>query len=236
MPSRVSVQLPPFKNAATVLAVLLVVASVMWKVALDAGVTLYLVPAQVLAGEVWQLVTWLPAEAPNTGSVLFGALIVWTSGGMLERLWGRARFLRFILGTIFLSGLLTLGTAMVIPFSSIFFGGMVMSSAAWVGQGCAMWDRQMNLFGYPISGRTFAMIGVLFTALNAAFSSPFLLIADIWGVLLTFAYAKFGLPGSAWTRFRSWQLERDLKKRSANLKVLSGDRRNMPGDSDKFLH
>lgn len=219
------------------LAVLLVVTSVFWKVALDAGLTLYLVPRDVLTGQVWQLVTWLPAEAPQTGSVLFGALIIWSTGGSLELRWGRRRFLLFAGITVFLSGLLALGTVTLIPaLGGAYFGGSVLAAVVWVGYGCAIWNQQTNIFSYPLTGRTFAMIGVLLCSLNTVFSGPHMLVAEIWGLLITFAYAKFGFPGEFWLRFRSWQLQRDLDKRSAHLRSIDGGQRNVGRDSDKYLH
>ncbi len=235
---RGSIRLPPFRNAATILALLLVVTSVIWKVALNAGVTLYLIPANVLEGEVWQLVSWLPAAAPQTGSVLFGALILWNTGGNLESMWGRSRFLRFMLATTFVAGVLTLLTALVIsPLRGIpFFGGDILSAIAWVGYGCVMWRSQLNIFGFPLTGKTFAFIGVGIAFLNAVFNSPLLLVAEAWALLLTFAYARYQLPGSLLERFGSWRLERTLKKRSSHLRSIEGGGRNVGGDSDKYLH
>ena len=97
MAPQVRFVLPSFRNASTALAIGVVVASVFWRVAMGAGLVLYLVPSSVLHGEVWQLVTWLPAAMPDTGSVLFSALILWSTGGSLETMWGKARFLRIIL-------------------------------------------------------------------------------------------------------------------------------------------
>ncbi|MFZ5444793.1 MAG: DUF1751 domain-containing protein [Myxococcota bacterium] len=237
MRPQVQVVLPPFRNASTVLAVLVIVSSIFWKVALDAGVGLYLVPASVLEGRVWQLVTWLPAELPSTNAVIFSALILWSTGGPLELLWGRARFLRFVLVTTALAGVLTLLTGALL--SSVgekpFGGGGVMSGIVWVGYGCALWHAETNIFGVPVKGRTFALLGVFFAALNAVLSGPQLLVAEGWGLLLTFAYARFGFPRETLVRFRSWQLQRDLKKRSKHLKSIDGGRNTGRG-SDKYLH
>lgn len=235
---RGSIRLPPFRNAATILALLLVVTSVIWKVALNAGLTLYLVPGEVFAGVFWQVVSWLPAAAPQTGSVLFGALILWNTGGNLESTWGRTRFLRFMLVTTFVAGVLTLLTALLItPLRGVaFFGGDILSAIAWVGYGCAMWRSQLNIFGYPLTGKTFALIGVAIAFLNAVFISPLVIVAEAWALLLTFAYARFELPGSFFERFGSWRLERTLKKRSSHLRSVEGGKRNVGGDSDKYLH
>ena len=174
--------LPSFRNASTALAVGVVVASVVWRVAATAGVILYLVPGSVFAGELWQLVTWLPAAAPDTSSVIFSALILWSTGGSLEQMWGKARFLRFVFITTTLGGLMTLLTALAFPAVGLFpyFGGNIMSAVVWVGYGCAIWNSSTNIFGYPVTGRTFAMLGVLLLSLNAVFNSVYLLIAEAW--------------------------------------------------------
>lgn len=234
---RSGVRLPPFKNVSTLLAILIVVTSVIWKVA-SGVIGLYLVPGQLWAGAVWQLVTWLPAEAPVTGSVLFSALIVWMTGGSLEMHWGRARFLRFMLGVTFLAGVSTSVLALVVtPLQYIsFHGGGVLSAIAWVGYGCATWNQQINFWGIPLSGRGFALIGVGIATLNAIFTSPYLLVPEALALLMTFAYARWGFPSSLLERFGSWRLQRTLDKRSAHLRSVDGGKRNVGGDSDKYLH
>lgn len=238
MAQQVRIVFPSFRNSATAIAVAVVVASVFWKVAADAKLVLYLVPSRVLDGEFWQLLTWLPAAAPDTGSVLFSALIIWNTGGSLEARWGRARFLRFLFIVTGLAGVMTLLTSLVFPAVGLFpfFGGNILSAVSWVGYGCAIWFGTTNIFGYQLTGRTFAMIGLLLLALNAVFSSPYLLIAEAWALAFTFAYARFGFPSEFMLRFRSWQLERDLKKRSSHLRGIDGGKRNVSGDSDKYLH
>ena len=234
----VQLQLPPTRNASTPLAVAVVVASVVWRLAYDAGVTLYLVPGDVLRGHVWQLVTWLPSAMPATGSVLFSALILWTTGGSLEQRWGARRYLAFLGGVAFLAGLLTL--ALALPVSGLrqlaYFGGELLASAAWVGFGCSIWRGQTNIFGYPVTGRTFAMLGVLVTMLNAVFHGWHMVVAEFFALALTFAYALYDFPSGLWTRLRSRQLQRDLERRSAHLRVVSDDKRNVSGGSDKYLH
>lgn len=232
------VRLPPVRNVSTALAVIIVIASVVWKVLSGVGVDLYLVPGEVWRGAVWQLVTWLPAAAPQTGSVIFSALIVWTTGGQLEMLWGRARYLRFMIVVTLLAGLLTTLLALALPMMGgiPFFGGGILMSIAWVGYGCAIWRSQTNIWGIPLTGKTFALIGLGLACLDAVFTHPVLLIAEFFALGLTFAYARFKLPGSLLERFGSWRLERDLRKRSSHLKSIDGGKRNIDSGSDKYLH
>ena len=217
---------------------LIVITSVVWKVLGDAGIDLYLVPGAVWRGAVWQLVTWVPAASPSTGAVLFSALIVWSTGGNLEGLWGRARYLRFMLGVTLLAGVLTTLLTWLIPLlgNIPFSGGEILSSIAWVGYGCAIWRTQTNIFGFPLTGKTFALIGLGIACLNAVFSHPVLLVPEFLALAMTFAYARYKLPGSMLERFGSWRLERDLRKRSSHLHSIDGGKRNTDSGSDKYLH
>jgi len=238
MAQQVRLVLPSFRSASTALAVAMIVTSILWKLAADSGLILYLKPGLVLGGQVWQLATWVIASAPDTGSVIFSSLIMWSTGGTLELRWGKARFLRFVLVTTLLAGVMTVATSLVVARVGAvpFFGGNIMAAVVWVGYGCAIWNQSTNFWGYPLTGKSFALIGVGLLVLNAIFSSPLFLIAEAWALLFTFAYARYGFPTEFLIRFRSWQMDRDLKKRSSHLKGIDGGRRNVGGDSDKFLH
>ncbi len=227
--------MPRVNNAATAVAVGSVVLSVIWWVLYRQGINLYLVPSAVFDGAFWQVVTWLPVSV-EAMPVLFTALIIWQTGGQLETYWGRWRFLRFLFGVPLLAGGFTLLVHLLIPLQGTFLGGQVIFGSLWVASGCVSWNTTISLFGYPMKGRTFAMIGVLVTTLSALFSSPVMLIPEGFGLALTFAYALFGFPTTLLTRFGSWRLQRDLSKRASHLKVVGGGKRNIGGDSDKYLH
>jgi hypothetical protein len=233
--AQVRFALPPYRNASTALAVSVVVASVVWKLAADSGLVLYFMPGLVLRGQVWQLATWIWAARPDTMSVLFSALIIWLTGGSLEYSWGRKRFLQFVIITLTAAALLTLGLAALAPQvgSVPFFGAQVMSSIVWVGYGCSIWRGGTNIFGFPVTGRNFALLGVLLVALNGIFGGLVTIIPEAFALAMTFAYALYGWPTQAWVRFRSRQLDRDLKRRSSHLRPMDGGRR---GRDDDFLN
>ena len=65
MAQQVRFVLPSFRSASTALAVAMLVTSILWKLAADAGVILYLKPGLVLQGQVWQLASWVIASAPD---------------------------------------------------------------------------------------------------------------------------------------------------------------------------
>lgn len=232
-------RMPSTRNAATTLAVVSIVTSVAWYLLMKStGVMLYLVPADVLKFQLWQLVTFVPASAGAT-QVLFGAFIIWSIGGSLEGLWGRRKFLSFSLGVTFTAGLLTVLTAWVVGGSLLgfpYFGTTVLSAIMWVAYGLALWSQTVNLFGFPMTGRTFAIIGVLVTALQTVFGGGAAAIPEIFGLLLTFLYVRWASPGELWERFQSWRLRRVLKSRSQHLEVISGDKKGSSRGSDRYLH
>ncbi len=232
-------RLPRTRNAATAFAVISIVTSVVWYLlSKSTGVMLYLVPADVLGLQLWQLITFIPAtQGPSP--VLFGAFIIWSIGGSLEGLWGTRKFLSFTLGVTFTAGLLTVLTAWLAGgffLTMRYFGTGVLSSILWVAYGLALWSREMSFFGFPLTGRTFAVIGVLFTALQAVFGGGAAVIAEIFGLALTFLYVRWASPHDLWLRFQSWRLRKQLKSRSSHLEVISGSKGEAPRGSDKYLH
>jgi Eukaryotic integral membrane protein (DUF1751) len=232
------VAVPSFRNASTAVAVGMVLCSIIWRSTLEAGVMLYLVPQRVLAGEVWQLLSWLPAEAPYVMSVLLSAVVLWSMGSQLESMWGRARVLRFWVVTVLLTGVLTVGTALVVPplRDAVFYGGSILTSITLVGYGCAVWDMPGSFFGFPLTGRIFTFIAIGFMVVGGLMGNLASLVPDAWAVGLTFAYARLGFPVNFFRRLAHERREREWKKRAAHLQVIDGGRRNIGGDSDKYLH
>ena len=237
MAGRVRLQLPSLRTASSVMAVLLIAMSVI-TVLLEksVGVTLQLIPHQVLNLALWQPFTWLLIEITPMG-VMFGALIVWSIGGSLEQQWGKARFVRFALGVTFCAGLMTVAVGLVSDTVRLmhFGGGSTMAGTLWVTYGLMIGSRPANFWGLPTTGNVLALIGVGFVILNALMVAWQLVVPEAIAIALGFALLKLGGPTDWWERFQSGRLRRELAKRSSHLKVVEPSR-NMPGDSDKFLH
>jgi membrane associated rhomboid family serine protease len=235
--ARVMFRMPPVRSAAAVMAVALIAASVVAAIFKPLALYTWLVPGAVLGRLfLWQLVTYAFFEADPLG-VIFGGLIVWSIGGALEAMWGRRRFLRFCLGIVVAAGVATSLLALVLPslVAPLYPGGMVLSGALWVAYGLHIGRAQANFWGLPMSGNGLALVGAGFVALNAAFGGLALVIPEAFAMLFTWWLVRGQGPGELWTRFRSWRLDRDLKKRSAHLKSLDGGRSGGRG-SDKYLH
>lgn len=232
---RVQVNLPSFKSAAAVLAVALVAASVVAAI-FKLAPLVALQPGAVFAGLVWLPFTYGFIESSPLG-VIFGAVILWSIGGALEYAWGRRRLATFAVGVTVLAGLATVLLSLVWPALQVarYAGGGTMAGAVWVAYGLANGSRPMNFWGLGVTGNIFALIGAGFVFLNAAFVGLSAVVPDAFALLFTFLASRGVSPGRLWERLRSWQLERTLKRRSSQLRVVSDDR-NMPRDSDRFLH
>ncbi len=236
MRPRVSFGLPPIRTAGAKLAIALVVGSLAFAVA--GGPWLLLAPKLIVAKlALWQFFTYAFVETSPMG-VIFGAIILWSLGGALEQTWGARRMVTFALGVTVSAGVLTFATAWLYPpiWNAVFPGGNVMTSALWVAYGLSWGQRQTGFWGMPVTGNVLALIGVGFVVLNAAFAGPMVVIPDAFALAMTFAFVKLGFPERTLERFNSWRLRRQLARRRAHLDVVSGQKRNMPTDSDRFLH
>lgn len=233
--------LPQLDSTAAKLAVALVVASVIYALAVRGtpfGQLLLLTPADVFGLQLWQPFTYA-FIATNPLGVIFGALILWSIGGPLEAGWGARRLLLFAIGSTVLAGVLTVLLALALPGLRLmtFAGGTVMTTTIWVAYGLSLGGRQTNFWGMPITGNVFALIGVGFVVLNALFSPVGLygVMAELFGILIALAYSRDFTPRTLWLRLQSMRFRRQMKSRSAHLKLVGRDR-NMPSDSDRFLH
>lgn len=235
--ARLTFRMPSMRSAAAALAVTLVAASVVVAIFKPLALYTYLVPEAVFGRYfVWQLVTYAFIEATPLG-VIFGGLITWSIGGALEATWGRKRLLRFAFGIVVAAGIATLLLALAIPqlVARGYPGGSVLTGALWVAYGLQLGRAQANFWGFPMTGNQLALLGAAFVFLNAAFGGLHQVIPEAFALLFTYLLLRVGGPGDLLTRFRSWQLERDLKRRSAHLRSLDGGRSGDRG-SDKYLH
>lgn len=229
---------PPIRGASGGLAVALVVGSLACAVSPTLLGLLALTPAYVLGKLIVTQPLSYAVVAGSPMSVIFGAIIFWSIGGELERAWGRARFLRFALGVPALAGVVTvlLSLGWTGLQGHTWVGAGATMGALWVALGLLKPHSQLNFWGLPMSGRAFAWLGVAFTALNAAFGGLAAVLPDAFALLFTWAWLSGWGPTNLVTRFRSWQLQRELDRRRSGFEVISGDKRPPPSGSDKYLH
>lgn len=200
---------------------------------------LLLSPDQVVGRfELWQLFTYLFIPQPSPFSILISVLMVLAMGSQLEQQWGTPRFWRVIGGIGIVTAALTTAVALVVPRLGgvTVYGTNIVVLVVWVAVGLQYRRSTLNFWSLPVTGYTFAAIGLAFSVFAGLYGSWLLIVPDFIAAGLTFLVVHEGAPANWWLRFRSWQLDRDLKKRSAHLKGIDGGRRNVGGDSDKYLH
>ncbi len=220
------------ENSAHSLAVATVAVSVVSGLMRQSGSDiLSFAPARVLSAlEVWRPFTSL-FVASNPLEVIFGALIIYSIGGILLARWGRKTFLRLALGIPLTAEAIVLVLALVAPESiggRIYTGTGSVLTTLWILYGLMSWfsGQMLNFWGTPISGKTFALIGLGFVVLSAVFGDFRWVLPDLISAGLCYAYMYRGRSGRLTQRielaYYSWKLER-LKKRS-KLRVVKGSR------------
>jgi hypothetical protein len=228
---------PNFQSMAAKVAVALVGVSVLFALTRNSlGPFLLLTPGLFFKAMLWQPVTYGLIETTPLG-VIFGALIVWSIGGALEMAWGSRRMFFFLTSVTVLAGVLTALLALAWPALWLrpFPGGTVLTSALWVGYGLSYGARHTQFWGLPMTGNVFALLGVGFVFLQGAFYDWVAIVPDAFALALTYGYFTVGSPYSLWLRLGSWRLKRKVQRKTVHLRLLEKDR-NMPKDSDRYLH
>lgn len=228
------------RGGSGIIATLIIIGAVLLGAAPEFTAThLALSPDDVIARlELWQVFTYLFIPQPSPFSILIGVMIVLSMGSQLEQQWGTARLWRILGGIGIITGALTSVLALVVPRLGLTHapGTQMLVLIIWLAVGLQVRRGQMNFWSLPVTGYTFAAIGLAFSLFAGLYGSWVMIIPDLIAAGLTFLVVHEGAPANWWLRFRSWQLDRDLKKRSSHLKGIDGGRRNVGGDSDKYLH
>jgi membrane associated rhomboid family serine protease len=188
--------------------------------------------------ELWQVVSYLVFPYPSVLSILFGVMILLGMGSQLEARWGTLRLMQVLFGIGITTAVLTTIVGLFSRFlGQVPFAGVhVLTLVVWVGFGLEQRHHPVNFWGINVSGYMFALIGFGFSFFMALFGRWQLAVPELFAAALTYFVVHQRYPGALWMRFRSWQLQRDLDKRSAHLRKIDGGRANMGRDSDKYLH
>jgi hypothetical protein len=224
------------ETMASKLALGLVAGSVLYLLTRNAQGTLLLLVPGFVGSFLWQPFTYAFIET-HPISILFGGIIIWSIGGFLESLWGSRRILLVAVGATALAGFLTALVGLVLPVAPAYTGGTVMTTLLWVAYGLTIGRGQANFWGIPLSGNALAGIGAGFVVLSVLTNGRnpveglLLNLPDVFALFLAFAYVHGASPRRLWLRFQHWRLQRQLRSRSRNLRVVSQER-----PDDRFLN
>ena len=230
--------LPQINSAAAKLAIALVVGSVLFGISESLRVWICLDPVLVLKHfALWQLVTYAFIET-NALNIIFGALIIWSIGGALEATWGSRRLVVFTLGIAITSAVATVLLSLVFDGLQARARRRRLRCSGWPGglrTGGPDGQAQTNFWGMPVTGNVLALIGIGFVVLSGIFEGWKPMVPALFAIAATWAYFRGANPRLWWLRLQSWRFRRQMKSRSAHLKIV-GKERNMPSDSDRYLH
>jgi membrane associated rhomboid family serine protease len=212
------------------------------KVAGNAGNGLYtswlldLVPAAVIRGAVWQLVTYLFLhDLGSIWHILFNMLTLWMFGASIEETWGTRRFLIYY----FVCGI---GAGICVVLANLTFGDpyqrVIGASGAIYGLLLAfgmLFPNQTVLFSFlfPIKAKYMVMIfGAIAFFSSFQTGSTVSNLAHLGGMLFGFVYMKtqFGSRvGGSFDfdfrqRWKEYKLQRARKKFKVYLKKHGSDR------------
>ena len=200
---------------------------------------LKLVPAQVIHGAIWQLVTYLFLHSlGGPGHIFFNMLALWMFGAPIEQTWGTKRFLQYY----FLCGV---GAGVCVVLANLAFGDpyqqVIGASGAIYGlllaYGMLFPEQEVLVaFLFPIKAKYMVMIfgGIAFV-FSFQKGSTVSNLAHLGGMIFGFIYMKtqFGArrtttrPGYNFDfqkRWKEYKLQRSRRKFQVYMK------KHGPGD------
>jgi len=232
---------PALYSRAHQLAIVTVAASVAHGLLMQMGKPwLEFIPLRTLRMlELWRPFTSL-FVATDPLQVIFGALIIYSIGGALESRWGAKRFLSVVLGIPFIAESIILISSLLVP--SFFIGARHAGSfqvitTLWITFGLsAHFSRELLQFwGTPITGKTFAMIGLGFVVLAGVFNGFFPVLPELLTAALCYLYMYRGRSSSFFrrieVRYYEWKLRR--LRHASGFRVIKGSKDE---DSDSQIH
>jgi membrane associated rhomboid family serine protease len=180
-----------------------------------------LVPADVHAGNAWQLASYI-ASFDHPLSFLFDILALWMFGSSLEQRWGGRRFLAFYaVCAVGSAGLLTLlalavdrlATLPILGPGAVILGIVVAWGILWA-------DRPAQYFGIlPLLGKHLLLLVLGAVLLYALATNPLSFVIHGFGAVLAALFTVgwwrpgrfFGSLRGSWLRWRARRARRHLR-------------------------
>jgi membrane associated rhomboid family serine protease len=199
-----------------------------------------LMPAAVLHGQLWQVVTYMFLHG-SIGHILFNMLALWMFGTELERMWGTPYFVRYYFATGIAAAVSTIVFAMAptAVTERLYYSLTIGASGAIYGvllaYGLTFPNRPIYIyFVFPIPAKYFVMIMGAVALLSSIGGSGggIAHITHLGGLVAGYFMLRAGRfrpIDEARYRYVRWKMERARKK----FGVYSGGRKN---DWDKHVH
>jgi len=186
------------------------------------GDHLVLLPAAVLQGEIWRLVTWAFVEGDLLGLAM-ALLTLWGLGRELCFAWGPRRFLATWVVLGLATGLAVTGLSLIWPVAGLARAGGVwpLTLALLVAWGTIFPERQLLLFfALPLRAGQLSWIVLGGTALwLVAVSATAALPAAVAEALMV-AWVRGWGPRALWQEVRLRLGQWRMRRRSRHLRVV----------------
>jgi membrane associated rhomboid family serine protease len=188
----------------------------------------------VWRGEIWRLFTWVLIETGGGGlNLMFGCLLLYFLGGDLLYRWGVRRFFAVYFGIPAIAGLLTCVVARfvwrevaLVPY----FAGMWPAlDALLIGWAVLFPDRQILMyFVLPVSSRQLVYLTIGATVLMALINGFPFFVPHLLAELIMLLYMDVISLRRLYLRGRMSMLQRDYRRRTANLRMVDRDQEKPP--------
>ena len=196
-------------------------------------------PADVFAGSVYQLVTYMFLHG-NVGHVLFNMLALWMFGTELERVWGTAAFLKYYFVVGIAAAVSTTLVSATLPFAAGTFATTTIGASGAIyglllAYGLLFPDRPIMLyFVFPIPAKYFVMIlGAIALLMSVSDSGGGVAhITHLGGLIAGYLLLRgrnFSPANEVRYRYLRWKMDRARKK----FGIHSGGRKD---EWDKRIH
>jgi membrane associated rhomboid family serine protease len=182
---------------------------------------------------LYTLVTYPLVETHLMG-VLFNGLVLWFLGSELERTWGRALYVRFLLTTLVLAGLAYAVVGSTLFAGTRLSGGVLVGTAGVTYALCVAYavlypDREfLMMFVFPVKARWFCLIMAGVELYMGLFSGN----PAAWGHIFSMAVGFVLIRFQNWGAIKWWFTARvpQRKKGSGKLRLVEED------DKPKYWH
>ena len=199
-------------------------------------------PYEVVPGlEVWKLLSYAFTLGLGPIDFVIGLLVLYFFGAWFERAWGPRRFLVFYLAAAGGAGLFAVLVGLVSArvAHEAYLGNWAVIEALTVAMGILEPSTEIYVyFLLPLKARLLMFLSWGVIALYAIFAGsavPFVTAIGgaLVGLLLTLGA---GGPRRLWRHLRAAQFERELRRRSRHLKILTGGEPERKGRAKDYLN
>jgi hypothetical protein len=188
------------------------------------------VPARVLHGEVWRLVTWTFFEIEHPISLIFACLTFYWFGADLAIRWGSRRFIVYMLGIAALTAGVITGISIAVPAIQLapYLSSWPLGTAVIILWATYYPMREIRFyFVLPLAGRRLILFTLGATVLWALYAGLVVMLPEF--VAEAIALVALRLPSP-----RTWWLEQKLK--GMEKKRRPSHLRAVPRDTDDDKH